>query len=66
MNDDGAFMAGAITAVIIMCFMMWFALTATDNSWRQQIVDHGCAGWYLDSDSVKQWNWSKDEPKKCN
>ena len=61
MNDeDSGVMAGFVLAcIILLSVFMGLVIPHTNNSWRQQIVDHGCAGWYLDSNSVKQWNWSK-------
>lgn len=28
-----------------------------DNSWRDQISDHGCAEYYLDQNHERQWRW---------
>lgn len=58
MSDDG-FIPGLIVATVFWLFVAGITIPTINDSWRQQIVDHGCAGWYLDSNSKKQWNWSK-------
>ena len=60
MNDeDSGVIAGMVIASILWLSVIGWVVPNVNDSWRQQIVDHGCAGWYLDGNSVKQWNWSK-------
>lgn len=55
MDED--FVAGLIFASIAWILILWFVTTETNNSWKDQIEAHGCGGYYLDTNRVKQWNW---------
>jgi hypothetical protein len=68
MNDvtDG-FITGLIVGGSLMFIVLNFYLKYADDSWRQQIVDHGCAGYYLDVNSVRQWDWKRKRlPEPCS
>ena len=56
MNDDG-FLPGFIVACIVNGFFMWWVTSNIDDSWRHQIVQHGCAEYYLDDNHDRQWRW---------
>lgn len=54
---DQGFVVGIImTAVTLVMFFAWVA-KLTDDSWRDQIVAHGCAEYYLDENHDRQWRW---------
>ena len=52
-------------ATLVICaivlFLILFGLdrfnVGIDDSWREQIVAHGCAEFYLDQKNVCQWRW---------
>lgn len=35
-----------------------FASMSQDDSWREQITNHGCAEFYLDTNHDRQWHWT--------
>lgn len=57
MNDD--FWPGVIVATILWCCIFSWVIQGVNNSWRDQIEAHGCGGWYLDANRVKQWDWTQ-------
>ncbi len=50
-----------IIAVILIFVVMGLAAFngGIDNSWREQIVQHGCAEYYLDGKNERQWRWKE-------
>jgi hypothetical protein len=64
MNNDGEFMGGLIIGCIICFIFFWYVRKDIDDSWREQIEQHGCGGFYLDSNRVRQWDWKSNQGEK--
>lgn len=58
MSDDG-FWPGVILASIIWVSVLAWLHKEIDQSWKEQIAVHGCGGFYLDENSVRQWDWKE-------
>jgi hypothetical protein len=56
MSDDG-FIPGIVIGALLASIIWGFIMCSTDISWRSQIVDHGCAHFYLDAHNERQWDW---------
>jgi len=59
MNDG--FIPGVICAAGLMSLFWFMTQEVTNNSWRQQIADHGCAEFYLDQNHDRQWRWKDNQ-----
>ena len=55
--DD--FWGGIMFASIIWVLIFIAVTNGKDDSWREQIVSHGAATYYLDQNHERQWNWTK-------
>ncbi len=58
--ENGVFVI-VITLVLVMSLILGLAMFngGIDNSWRDQIVQHGCAEYYLDGKNDRQWRWKE-------
>jgi hypothetical protein len=53
------FFLGLWLGVVLMLVTAAFIVDKTNDSWRDQIAKHGCAHYYLDDNSQRQWDWIK-------
>jgi hypothetical protein len=56
--DDG-FLPGTAFGIMTMLVVGGFVIASVNDSWRDQIATHGCAHYYLDTNSQRQWDWIK-------
>lgn len=49
-------LVGVVVLGAVLLTMAWTHDT-TDNSWREQIANHGHAEFYLDEKHERQWRW---------
>jgi hypothetical protein len=56
MSDDG-FGPGVVMGILATALLFSFIIKETNDAWREQIVAHGCAGFWIDANNQRQWDW---------
>lgn len=51
------FLVGILAGIGVTILVWGETQQATNDSWRYQIVEHGCAEYYLDKNHERQWRW---------
>lgn len=57
MNEG--FIPGVLLTFFLMAMLWSASVFMMNDSWRQQIADHGCAEFYLDQNHDRQWKWKE-------
>lgn len=60
--DDGEGCAVVVVFACLLCFIAFmFGCEVERHTMQSEIVDHGCAEYYLDENHKAQWRWKGAE-----